>query len=73
MVFAPDQEPGKKLSLDGLILIVLFVCVCACMQSVTGFGRQMIEQTKQLVESKYTIANGYPADAKVTPSLSRFK
>ncbi|XP_068434290.1 DNA polymerase delta catalytic subunit [Clinocottus analis] len=34
-------------------------------QSVTGFGRQMIEQTKQLVESKYTIANGYQADAKV--------
>uniref|UniRef100_A0A8C2XJA7 DNA polymerase n=1 Tax=Cyclopterus lumpus TaxID=8103 RepID=A0A8C2XJA7_CYCLU len=34
-------------------------------QSVTGFGRQMIEQTKQLVESKYTISNGYQADAKV--------
>ncbi|KAJ6654838.1 hypothetical protein lerEdw1_006527 [Lerista edwardsae] len=34
-------------------------------QSVTGFGRQMIEKTKQLVESKYTIANGYSADAKV--------
>lgn len=35
-------------------------------QSVTGFGRQMIEKTKQLVESKYTIANGYSADAKVS-------
>ncbi|XP_046893515.1 DNA polymerase delta catalytic subunit isoform X1 [Hypomesus transpacificus] len=34
-------------------------------QSVTGFGRQMIEKTKQLVESKYTISNGYQADAKV--------
>lgn len=34
-------------------------------QSVTGFGRQMIEKTKQLVESKYTISNGYSADAKV--------
>ncbi|XP_073427077.1 DNA polymerase delta catalytic subunit [Dendrobates tinctorius] len=34
-------------------------------QSVTGFGRQMIEQTKQLVESQYTLANGYKADAKV--------
>uniref|UniRef100_A0A8C5Q3P7 DNA polymerase n=1 Tax=Leptobrachium leishanense TaxID=445787 RepID=A0A8C5Q3P7_9ANUR len=34
-------------------------------QSVTGFGRQMIEKTKQLVESKYTMANGYKADAKV--------
>lgn len=32
----------------------------------------MIEQTKQLVETKYTISNGYHADAKVanTPSLS---
>lgn len=35
------------------------------MQSVTGFGRQMIEQTKQLVESKYIISNGYKGDAKV--------
>ncbi|XP_069047871.1 DNA polymerase delta catalytic subunit [Lepisosteus oculatus] len=34
-------------------------------QSVTGFGRQMIERTKQLVEARYTIANGYKADAKV--------
>ncbi|KAM4704499.1 DNA polymerase delta catalytic subunit [Rhinophrynus dorsalis] len=34
-------------------------------QSVTGFGRQMIEKTKQLVESKYTLANGFTADAKV--------
>ncbi|XP_029440886.1 DNA polymerase delta catalytic subunit [Rhinatrema bivittatum] len=34
-------------------------------QSVTGFGRQMIEKTKQLVESKYTLANGFKADAKV--------
>lgn len=25
----------------------------------------MIEQTKQLVESKYTISNGFQADAKV--------
>ncbi|XP_017656625.1 DNA polymerase delta catalytic subunit isoform X3 [Nannospalax galili] len=34
-------------------------------QSVTGFGRQMIEKTKQLVETKYTVENGYSADAKV--------
>ncbi|XP_069738764.1 LOW QUALITY PROTEIN: DNA polymerase delta catalytic subunit [Phaenicophaeus curvirostris] len=34
-------------------------------QSVTGFGRQMIERTKQLVESKFCLAEGYPADAKV--------
>uniref|UniRef100_A0A2K5LED0 DNA polymerase n=1 Tax=Cercocebus atys TaxID=9531 RepID=A0A2K5LED0_CERAT len=34
-------------------------------QSVTGFGRQMIEKTKQLVESKYTVENGYSTSAKV--------
>ena len=33
--------------------------------SVTAFGREMIQQTKGAVESKYTIANGYPADAIV--------
>ncbi len=33
--------------------------------SVTSFGRQMIEKTKQIVESKFTIANGYPFDSKV--------
>ena len=34
-------------------------------QSVTAFGRMMIEQTKQVVEEKYTIQNGYEHDAKV--------
>jgi DNA polymerase delta subunit 1 len=34
-------------------------------QSVTAFGRQMIEQTKNAVEERYTIANGYPHDAKI--------
>ena len=34
-------------------------------QSVTSFGRQMIEQTKQLVESRFNIANGYTFDSKV--------
>lgn len=33
--------------------------------SVTGFGRQMINQTKELVEAKYTKENGYDHDAKV--------
>lgn len=28
--------------------------------SVTGFGRQMIDHTKNKVEEKYTKANGYP-------------
>lgn len=35
-------------------------------QSVTAFGRQMIGQSSQLVESKYCVANGYAHDAKVT-------
>lgn len=34
-------------------------------QSVTAFGRVMINQTKDLVESTYTVANGYPIDSKV--------
>jgi len=39
-----------------------------CLQissSVTAFGRQMIDQTKSLVEGKYNIANGYEFDADV--------
>ena len=34
-------------------------------QSVTAFGRMMIERTKELVESKYTMENGYKTTAKV--------
>ncbi|KAJ1507480.1 DNA polymerase delta catalytic subunit [Coelomomyces lativittatus] len=33
--------------------------------SVTGFGRVMIEKTKELVESFFTIQLGYPANAHV--------
>jgi len=33
--------------------------------SVTGYGREMIDKTKALVEEKYTIANGYAHDAHV--------
>ncbi|EER42060.1 DNA polymerase delta catalytic subunit [Histoplasma capsulatum H143] len=33
--------------------------------STTSYGRQMIEKTKEEVEAKYTIANGYSHDAKV--------
>lgn len=32
----------------------------------------MIERTKQLVESKYTISNGYQADAKVSNNFLLF-
>jgi len=34
-------------------------------QSTTAFGRMMIEETKNQVEAKYTVANGYEYDAKV--------
>ena len=33
--------------------------------STTSFGRQMIERTKQEVENRYNIANGYSHDAQV--------
>jgi len=35
------------------------------MQSVTAFGRMMIEQTKNEVENKYRVENGFSHDAKV--------
>jgi DNA polymerase delta subunit 1 len=34
-------------------------------QSVTSFGREMIEKTKMLVESEFTMSKGYDHDAKV--------
>ena len=37
----------------------------AIASSTTSYGRQMIERTKQEVEQKYTIANGYSHDAQV--------
>ena len=37
----------------------------AISESVTAYGRDMIEKTKTLVEQKYTKANGYSADAQV--------
>lgn len=33
--------------------------------STTSYGRQMIERTKEVVEAKYTLANGYTHDAQV--------
>lgn len=33
--------------------------------STTAFGRQMIERTKNEVEARYTVANGYSHDAQV--------
>ncbi|EIW67930.1 DNA polymerase delta subunit 1 [Tremella mesenterica] len=37
----------------------------AISSSVTAFGRQMIEFTKQQVEAEFCVANGYENDAKV--------
>jgi DNA polymerase delta subunit 1 len=37
----------------------------AIASSTTSYGRQMIERTKEEVEKKYTIANGYSHDAQV--------
>eukprot|EP00948_MAST-09A_sp_MAST-9A-sp1_P000885 g885.t1 len=37
----------------------------AISSTVTAFGRQMIDDTKNMVEKTYTIANGYPANAEV--------
>lgn len=34
-------------------------------RSVTGYGRQMIDLTKRLVEDKYSKKNGHPADSQV--------
>ena len=36
------------------------------LQSVTAFGRSMIEKTKTEVEARFKIENGYKYDAKVT-------
>lgn len=75
-----ETDPFKKQVLDGRQLALKIsansvygftgaqVGKLPCLeisQSVTGFGRQMIETTKRLVESKYTLSNGYQADAKV--------
>ncbi|KAJ9458484.1 DNA polymerase delta catalytic subunit [Diplonema papillatum] len=37
----------------------------AISKSVTSFGRQMIDKTKEAVEKEYTTENGYPANAHV--------
>ena len=34
-------------------------------EAVTGYGRKMIKQTQKIVEEKYTIKEGYSADAQV--------
>ena len=44
------------------------VCQLPCLaisSSVTGFGRQMIEATKNLIEEEYSLKNGFGWDAQV--------
>ena len=75
-----EKDPFKRAVLDGRQLALKIsansvygftgatVGKLPCLEisgSVTAFGRLMIEQTKTLVEEKYTVANGYDHDAVV--------
>ena len=85
-----ETDPFKKAVLDGRQLALKISAnsvygftgatigklpLLAISSSVTAFGREMIEKTKEvmlqsntddeLVEQKYTLANGYSHDAKV--------
>ncbi|KAF2000901.1 DNA polymerase delta catalytic subunit [Amniculicola lignicola CBS 123094] len=77
---AVETDPFKKAVLNGRQLALKIsansvygltgatVGKLPCLEiasSVTSYGRQMIEKTKQEVEAKYTIANGYTHDAEV--------
>jgi DNA polymerase delta subunit 1 len=75
-----ETDPFRKAVLDGRQLALKIsansvygftgatVGKLPCIQissSVTAFGRAMIDQTQQLVEAKFTKANGYDHDAVV--------
>lgn len=75
-----EKDPFKRSVLDGRQLALKISCNSVygftgaqvgklpCLEissSVTGFGRMMIDQTKNHVEKKYTMENGYPANASV--------
>lgn len=75
-----ETDPFKRAVLDGRQLALKISAnsvygftgatigklpLLAISSSVTAYGREMIEQTKSLVEEKYTTANGYEHDAKV--------
>lgn len=75
-----EKDPFKRSVLDGRQLALKISCNSVygftgaqvgklpCLEissSVTGFGRMMIDQTKNHVEKKFTIDNGYPANASV--------
>ncbi|KAI9201944.1 DNA polymerase family B-domain-containing protein [Polychytrium aggregatum] len=75
-----ETDPFKRAVLDGRQLALKISAnsvygftgatigklpLLAISSSVTAFGRDMINETKKLVEAKYTIQNGYAHDAKV--------
>ncbi|KAL7273564.1 DNA-directed DNA polymerase delta [Rhizina undulata] len=75
-----ETDPFKKAVLNGRQLALKIsansvygitgatVGKLPCLQiasSVTSYGREMIERTKEEVEKKYTTANGYSHDAQV--------
>ncbi|XP_053205338.1 DNA polymerase delta catalytic subunit-like [Panonychus citri] len=75
-----ETDPFKKKVLDGRQLALKIsansvygftgaqVGKLPCLeisQSVTAFGRQMIDQTKNIVEKQFNLANGYVADSLV--------
>lgn len=77
---ATETDPFKKAVLNGRQLALKIsansvygltgatVGKLPCLEiasSTTSYGRQMIEKTKEEVEAKYTIANGYTHDAEV--------
>ncbi|VDD80869.1 unnamed protein product [Mesocestoides corti] len=77
---AVETDPFKRRILDGRQLALKIsansvygftgaqVGKLPCLEisgSVTGFGRQMIEETKRYVEEKFTTANGYKHNAMV--------
>ena len=77
---AIETDPFKKAVLNGRQLALKIsansvygitgatVGKLPCLQiasSTTSYGRQMIEKTKDEVEARYTIANGYSHDAQV--------
>ncbi|CAG8564066.1 17573_t:CDS:2, partial [Racocetra fulgida] len=64
-----ETDPFKRAVLDGLYGFTgASAGQMPCLEisaSVTAYGRQMIEQTKREVESRFTIENGYTHDAQV--------
>lgn len=75
-----ETDPFKRAVLDGRQLALKISCNSVygftgatvgklpCLEisaSTTAFGRQMIEATKELVQKRYTIANGFTHNAEV--------